>query len=62
MKFVYVLPPALRAIYMWAAPAPVCLTGCLPEVRAVEIAEREANLDEMIEEAIANTTVKTIDP
>ncbi|MBQ9515482.1 MAG: tRNA 4-thiouridine(8) synthase ThiI, partial [Ruminococcus sp.] len=33
-----------------------------PVLKFVEIAEREANLDEMIEEAIANTTVKTIDP
>ena len=33
-----------------------------PVLKFVEIAEREANLDEMIEEAIANTTVKIIDP
>ncbi len=33
-----------------------------PVLKYVEIAEREAQLDEMIEEAIAGTTVKTIDP
>jgi thiamine biosynthesis protein ThiI len=32
-----------------------------PILRFVEQAEREAGLDELIEEAIANTTVKTID-
>ena len=33
-----------------------------PVLKFVEIAEREAELDEMIEQAIADTVVKTITP